>query len=137
MSLKLLIFTLSIFFFSFQGSIVLTIEITELKNSDGEILLELSDAEKNTIKEISQEILNDKCIITIENLSPGEYTFKYFHDANSNKKMDTNFIGMPKEGFGFSNNAMGMFGPPSHRKMLFKIETDTKMKCKAIYLKKK
>jgi uncharacterized protein (DUF2141 family) len=35
-----------------------------------------------------------------------------FHDENSNGKMDTNFVGKPREGVGASNNAKGHFGPP-------------------------
>ena len=35
-----------------------------------------------------------------------------FQDENGNGKLDTNFIGMPKEGVGASNDAAGKFGPP-------------------------
>lgn len=37
-------------------------------------------------------------------LPPGRYSFAVLHDENSNHKLDRNFIGIPKEGFGFSNN---------------------------------
>lgn len=37
-------------------------------------------------------------------LPPGRYSFAVLHDENSNHKLDRNFIGFPKEGFGFSNN---------------------------------
>jgi len=37
------------------------------------------------------------------------------HDENSNGKMDTNFIGMPREGVGASNNAKGHMGPLKFR----------------------
>jgi uncharacterized protein (DUF2141 family) len=35
-----------------------------------------------------------------------------FHDENSNGKIDRNFMGIPKEGVGASNDAEGRFGPP-------------------------
>jgi uncharacterized protein (DUF2141 family) len=35
-----------------------------------------------------------------------------FHDENSNSKLDTNFMGIPREGVGASNKAKGHFGPP-------------------------
>jgi uncharacterized protein (DUF2141 family) len=38
------------------------------------------------------------------NLPPGTYAVKVMHDANDNGKLDTNFMGMPIEGYGFSNN---------------------------------
>ena len=47
-----------------------------------------------------------------DNAAPGKYAVSVFHDENSNGKMDTNFVGMPKEGVGASNNAKGHFGPP-------------------------
>jgi uncharacterized protein (DUF2141 family) len=35
-----------------------------------------------------------------------------FHDENSNGKLDTNLLGIPREGVSASNNAKGHFGPP-------------------------
>ena len=40
----------------------------------------------------------------MENLPPGDYGVVVIHDENGNQKMDRNFIGIPKEGFGFANN---------------------------------
>jgi uncharacterized protein (DUF2141 family) len=34
------------------------------------------------------------------------------HDENANGKLDTNFVGMPREGVGASNDAKGHMGPP-------------------------
>jgi uncharacterized protein (DUF2141 family) len=48
------------------------------------------------------------------------------HDENSNKDMDQNKIGIPKEGFGFSNNARISLGPPSFDKVKFEIQPGTK-----------
>lgn len=45
-------------------------------------------------------------------LSPGRYAVAIVHDANNNGKLDTNFMGIPKEGYGVSNNAINSFGPP-------------------------
>jgi uncharacterized protein (DUF2141 family) len=44
------------------------------------------------------------------------------HDENDNKKMDTNFIGIPKEDFGCSNNATGFMGPPKYEDAKFMLE---------------
>lgn len=43
----------------------------------------------------------------------GTYAIGIFVDVNDNNKMDKNFLGIPKEQYGFSNNAKGTFGPPS------------------------
>ncbi|MCS3809749.1 DUF2141 domain-containing protein [Xanthomonas sp. 4461] len=49
--------------------------------------------------------------IQFKNLAPGRYAVMINHDENSNGKLDTNLIGMPVEGYGFSNNPTGMRKP--------------------------
>lgn len=46
---------------------------------------------------------------------PGVWAVTVFHDENNNKKFDTNAIGIPKEGYGFSNGAKAMFSAPSFK----------------------
>jgi uncharacterized protein (DUF2141 family) len=52
--------------------------------------------------------------VRVEGVPPGRYAIQVFHDENDNRKIDRNFLGMPKEGMGFSNNAPFRFGPPSY-----------------------
>jgi uncharacterized protein (DUF2141 family) len=48
-----------------------------------------------------------------EHLLPGDYAVAAIHDENRNAKLDRNFIGIPKEGFGFANNPhVGLSAPP-------------------------
>jgi uncharacterized protein (DUF2141 family) len=49
---------------------------------------------------------------TFTNVRFGMYAVCVFHDENDDKKINTNFIGIPTEGVGVSNNAKGHFGPP-------------------------
>ena len=62
---------------------------------------------------------NKKSVAVFENLPPGEYAVSVYHDENNNKKMDTNLLGIPKEGVGASNNARGHFGPPKYKNAKF------------------
>ena len=49
----------------------------------------------------------------MQNLPPGDYGVVAIHDENRNHKLDRNFIGIPKEGFGFANNPhVGLSAPP-------------------------
>ncbi len=121
---------------TFQNKVTLEIQITELKNSAGKILLELLDENENSVTGVKKEIVDNKCIITIAGLFQGNYLFKYFHDENNNEEIDVSLIGIPKEGYGFSNNAKGTFGPPKLKKMVFKLSSDTTMICKPLYIKK-
>ena len=47
------------------------------------------------------------------NRPTGTYAIGVFHDVNGNNSLDTNFLGIPKEQYGFGNDATGSFGPPS------------------------
>ncbi|NTW32529.1 MAG: DUF2141 domain-containing protein [Bacteroidetes bacterium] len=111
----------------------MTIEINGLRNSNGQILVELCNEKEIKIKGNSQVIIGNKCIIKIENLEPGKYAFKYFHDENKNLNLDTNWVGIPSEGFGFSNNAAGTFGPPPFKKTIFALINNITMKCTPTY----
>ena len=48
---------------------------------------------------------------TFKDLKPGRYAVMITHDENGNGKLDTNLIGMPVEGYGFSNNPRVMRKP--------------------------
>ena len=52
----------------------------------------------------------------------GNYAIAFFIDVNGNKKLDKNFLGIPKEQFGFSNNAMGKLSAPSFEQAMFLIQ---------------
>jgi uncharacterized protein (DUF2141 family) len=112
----------------------LTIEISSLRNNNGVVLLELNDENGKMIKGYSEKIVDNQCIIKVEDIQPGKYAFKYFHDENKDKKINTNVLGIPKEGYGFSNNAKGKFGPPSFDKMVFEIKQDTTVKLTPNYI---
>ena len=61
----------------------------------------------------------------IINLPEGIYAIALFVDVNKNLKIDKNFLGIPKEQFGFSNNAMGKLSAPSFEQAKFEVRGDT------------
>ena len=75
---------------------------------------------------------------TIEMVEPGSVTYRYelppgtyaigiFHDANLNNQLDNYFFGVPREQYGFSNNARGFMGPPSFEDTAFSLEGKTEI----------
>jgi uncharacterized protein (DUF2141 family) len=57
-------------------------------------------------------IVGRQASIVFEPLSAGRYAVVVLHDENSNERLDRNFLGFPKEGFGFSNNPrVGLTAP--------------------------
>lgn len=57
-------------------------------------------------------------------LPEGDYSVSAVYDENSNDKLDTGFLGIPKELVAFSNNVKGRFGPPKFEETSFKLETE-------------
>ena len=112
----------------------LTVEITGLRNSHGNVLYELFDAKQKSLKIGTVDIQNNKCVIVLENLKPAKYGFNYIHDENGNRKLDTKMFIIPTEGFGYSNNADGTFGPPSFKKWAFGLNENMRMNLKITYL---
>jgi uncharacterized protein (DUF2141 family) len=86
------------------------ITITNIRSSKGEIRIGLCKDDENFQKEKSfkvvsykkQNLVNGTLHVKLE-LEYGVYGMSLLDDENSNTKMDYNFIGLPKEGFGFSN----------------------------------
>lgn len=58
-------------------------------------------------------------------LPPGRYAVRVFQDINRNGEIDRNMLGMPREPFGFSNDAMGSMGPPSFDQAAVMVEDGT------------
>ena len=57
-------------------------------------------------------------------LAPGDYAVAAFHDEDRDGDLNTNLLGMPTEGYGFSNEARGIFGPPGFDAAAFTIKAD-------------
>jgi len=74
-----------------------------------------------------------KYIVKIVNLPPGKYAVRYFHDENMNGNLDTNKMDIPTEGYGFSNNAYGLFGPKPFKEWLFDFNENKKLSLKIKY----
>ncbi len=54
--------------------------------------------------------------------APGTYAAAVYHDEDGNGKLGKNWIGMPKEGFGVSNNPKMFLGPPDHAEAAFHVQ---------------
>lgn len=72
------------------------------------------------------DVTGNQTTVVFPGLEAGTYAFVAFADENSNGKLDTNFIGIPTERYGFSNNAMGLMGPPSFDAASVRVENERK-----------
>lgn len=95
-----------------------TVRVALFNNSDSFL--------KKPVK-VWEERVNDMEVKALFiNLDEGEYAISVFHDTNDNRKLDTNIMGIPSEPYGFSNDVMGAFGPPSFERAKFKVEGGTR-----------
>jgi uncharacterized protein (DUF2141 family) len=60
-----------------------------------------------------------------EDIPPGTYALAVVHDENMNGKLDTNWLGIPKEGYGFSNDVKALLGAPSFSATSFQYDGGT------------
>ena len=111
----------------------LTIEIVDLESNKGVVIVDLLDTTEESVRDTTVKIADNKCVIVFDDVKKDQYAIRYFHDENSDEEMDTNFLGIPKEGFGFSNDAMGKFGPKDFSEWLFEVSGDTTIKMTTKY----
>ena len=117
----------------------LTVRVTDLINHDGSIhylIFNSKDGYPDDEKKgfLKGTIKASESSFTLKGLPDGEYSVSLVHDENNNQKLDT-ILGIPREGFAFSNNPRVYFGPPSFDKTKVRIEKDTDIKVKIKYMK--
>jgi len=102
------------------------ITVSNLHNEKGHVLVSLykdgtgypDDATK-AFRKIRLDISGKKATVLFTGLPAGHYAVSILHDENDDQKMNKNNLGIPKEGYGFSNNVVGAFGPPSWSRASF------------------
>jgi uncharacterized protein (DUF2141 family) len=101
-----------------QANIV-HVEIGGLRNDKGQVFCALYSSpdgfpknSEKAVARIKSAILDKQAVCEFSGMASGTYAVSVFHDENSNGKLDTNFMGIPREGVGASNGAKGHFGPP-------------------------
>jgi len=111
---------------SAQNKFTLEISFVGFKSDKGNVYVGLHNTEesflKDRFKETVGKIVDNKAKIVFKDLPKGDYTVSAFHDENNNHKLDTNFIGIPKEPYGISNNAKGFMGPPKYKDARFLVD---------------
>ena len=104
------------------GTANLTVRVTGARNAKGKIRVALFRDGKGFPNDASQAVHTQGADIDPQTLSAqvvfadlpaGVYAVSVFHDENMNEKLDKNFMGVPKEGYGASNNPKKKMGPPN------------------------
>ena len=124
--ISIVVFAFSVLFLSpadaQNGKSTMVLEISGFASNDGmaRILIFQSANKKGFPKDVSKAfrskivpIKNNSVVVEFADLPNGDYAASVHHDENNDGKVNTNFIGIPTEGFGATNDARSHFGPPN------------------------
>ncbi|MBU2225830.1 MAG: DUF2141 domain-containing protein [Gammaproteobacteria bacterium] len=108
----------------------LTVTVDQISEQSGRLHVALYSDElsykqgKNAVAALVKSVRGTTQQLVFTDLIEGSYAIKIMHDANDNGELDRNIMGIPSEGYGFSNNA-GKFGPASFKEASFRVAADT------------
>jgi uncharacterized protein (DUF2141 family) len=106
----------------------LKLKIVNIKKVQGDIYIAVYDNEQdymeNRFAEAIAPVEKEGEMETEVKIPYGKYAVTIFHDVNGDTELNSNFMGIPKEPYGFSNNPRAMFGPPSFEQSLFEFKED-------------
>jgi uncharacterized protein (DUF2141 family) len=107
----------------------LSVVVTNVKSSSGYVRVAVYSNEDDFMKRhvVTGEVraVKGQVTIVLSGLRDGRYALSIMHDSNNNGELDTNFFGIPTEGFAFSNDAMGLMGPPGFGESAFSVRGTT------------
>ena len=121
--------------------VTLSITMTSFRSADGQVLVALfrggdgfPSKPGNAYKTAITKVSGSTASVEFAGLPAGEYAFSVLHDENGNNELDTNFLGIPKEGLGTSNNAKARMGPPKYKDAKFTVgDAPVSQRVKVVY----
>ena len=115
----------------------LTVNITGINSIKGNVYVYLYTSEESFPIEISEansfkkaEVVSNSVTVIFENLKPGIYAVSVYQDIDANGKINKNFLGIPKEPVGVSNNANGFMGPSKYEDAKFNLNSNKAIEIK-------
>lgn len=96
---------------SASSTSTLTVTVSQLQNHDSQICLRVYNSERGFLLDDRSEVysectevIKNSVTIKIPNLKSGIYAIAVIDDLNRDRQLNRNFLGIPQEGFGISNN---------------------------------
>jgi len=114
---------------STAGAATLDVSVTGIDPHEGAVMLAMFDSESAfdgdgaPVRSVRIPVEGDEVAVSFDDLPAGRYAIKLYHDANGNGALDTNPMGLPIEGYGFSGDG-GRFGPPAFDEAMFEVHDD-------------
>ena len=114
-----------------QSGASLTVRVTGLRSDRGQVMLSLHNQDqgfpggKPAVRQQVLGISRGVASVTLADLPPGRYALAVIHDENGNGKMDTNWMGLPKEGWGASRDPRPTMRGPRFDESAFELKGPT------------
>jgi uncharacterized protein (DUF2141 family) len=107
----------------------LTVRVSGFRHANGTAMVALVDAtsflERNAaLRQQSLPIGDGEATWVVRNVAYGSYAVQAYHDENSNRRLDRNFLGIPSEPYGFSNGARSSLRAPTYAEAAFTVAAD-------------
>lgn len=124
-----------------QPSTKLTVVVDGITRPRGQVCFRFYDKDKGfpqsaagVVQSGCTNVQGSSVAAEFYRLKPGTYAVTAFHDENNDQRLSTNFLGIPREGFGISNNPPVKIGAPKFKKASFSVERDTVIRVNMRYL---
>lgn len=116
----------------------INITVTNLKNVKGVVRIGIinkaADFPYDAFTGKKIPINGNSVNVKFTGLAPGEYAISVHHDENCNDKLDKNVLGVPLEGYCFSNNVKALVAPPKFKYAKFILDKSFSQTLKMMYL---
>ncbi len=119
------------------GSI--TVRVSGIEEFKGKLLIGLYDNAEDfpddggEARGGSDRVTGTEESFTFKDVPYGNYAIAVLHDSNENGEMDVSWLGIPKEGYAFSNNATALFSAPDFKDARFIVNGDVTIKITMTY----
>jgi uncharacterized protein (DUF2141 family) len=111
----------------------LTIHLAGLRSTSGQLRLSLYDRDEKFLKaegriaRLKVPVQSNPMTVHFTGLPPGTYAVTVHHDEDGDGKLNRNLLGLPREGYGFSNDAHGALGPPPFTNAAVQLDAEVKV----------
>ncbi len=111
-----------------NGDLEIRVTVSNVKKIKGSIVADLHDDKKENFLVWDKVVLRVRVPVTANEISfcmpltkSGDYAVAFYHDKNNNAAFDKNFLGIPKERFGMSNNPKFGMKAPKYEQAVFPV----------------
>jgi uncharacterized protein (DUF2141 family) len=114
-----------------DGPASLTVLVTGIRSDEGKLRFALYRSREtftdSPMRGTAKDIEDGRATWRLTGLDPGPYALAVYHDENNDDQFNRNFLGVPLEDYGFSNNARPRLRAPSWNRVVFEVKLGTNL----------